>query len=133
MLLICPSPSTTTRFSIGAWANAGSQHARNNARRRTEASTGHCSALCGKDHVRGPCDTAHSVVRLVRRLTLGPVAIHQDGPNTRVGPAIDIAPAVANHKTARQIDVMLLRGIQDQARLRFPAMTLVAIVVPADA
>jgi hypothetical protein len=64
---------------------------------------------------------------------LGPVAVDQEGADTGVGAGVDIAPAVADHETLGEIDVVLRGGIQKEAWLRFAAAAVVWVVVPADA
>ena len=52
---------------------------------------------------------------------------------SRIARGSNILPAVAYEKALRQIDAPILGGLQQQARLGFTTLTLVGIVVEADA
>ena len=74
----------------------------------------------------------HRGLRRLRRLSLAITIIDQHRFATRIVAGIDVAPAIANYKTSREIDIVLALSLEQKPRLRFAASTVVRIVMIAD-
>src|SRR5260370_18591235 len=79
----------------------------------------------GNDPIGGFPQRSHSGVGRLRRLSLFIAVIDQNSLATRIVAGIDVAPAIADNKTAREIEIVLTLGLKQQARIGLAASAVI--------